>query len=149
MFTLRTPLLLMAMLFLFSMGCQEPCPPCDYEVPNGYRLVKIPSPQTTTTISQKQAEDWTRAWRVKMSTNGGFLSNDPIKAFTIPHQDIAGVITADSARAYLAIFDTLGTSTYHLVMVGVDSNGQDDLSSIYDLTLPCPDACDVRSPLDH
>jgi len=148
MFTLRTPLLLIAMLFLFSYGCKD-CPPCDHsQAPEGYRLVKI-SDNTSSLISLPEAEAWTAAWRAKLSgANSGFLGTNPLKAFTIPHQDIAGVITSDSARAYLGILDTLGEINYHLIMVGVQPNGQDDLSKIYDLTLPCPDACDDRSPLN-
>ncbi|MBK6381354.1 MAG: hypothetical protein IPO01_07940 [Chitinophagaceae bacterium] len=89
---------------------------------------------------------------------------DYIRAFNIPMQDIASLADftkCTSVRAYLGMSDPTDISTLKLVLVPVDVNNLDVLSiqvpgisgsdetqsSIYDFTSPCPQLCDIDSPL--
>jgi hypothetical protein len=89
---------------------------------------------------------------------------DYIHAFNIPMQDIqslADFTKCPSVRAYLGMSDPKDVSKLKLVLVPVDINNDDvlsiqvpdgsgglvDQSSIYDLTTPCPQLCDLQSPL--
>lgn len=89
---------------------------------------------------------------------------DYIHAFNIPMQDIeslADFTKCPSVRAYLGMSDPTDISTLKLVLVPVDSSNDDVLSievpdgsgglvtqsSIYDFTSPCPQNCDINSPL--
>ncbi len=87
-----------------------------------------------------------------------------IRAFNIPMSDIASLADftkCPSVRAYLGMSDPTDISTLKLVLVPVDSANDDTLSipvpdgsggvvnqsSIYDLSTPCPQLCDINSPL--
>ena len=87
-----------------------------------------------------------------------------IRAFNIPMEDIASLadfIKCPSVRAYLGMSDPTDITTLKLVLVPVDDTNKDVLSievpdgsgglvtqsSIYDLTSPCPQICDINSPL--
>jgi len=89
---------------------------------------------------------------------------DYIKAFNIPMSDIqslADFTKCPSVRAYLGMSDPKDISTLKLVLVPVDNTNTDilsipvpdgsgglvDQSSIYDFTSPCPQNCDIDSPL--
>jgi len=89
---------------------------------------------------------------------------DYIHAFNIPMQDIASLADftkCPSVRAYLGMSDPKDISTLKLVLVPVDNTNTDilsipvpdgsgglvDQSSIYDFTSPCPQNCDIDSPL--
>lgn len=89
---------------------------------------------------------------------------DYIHAFNIPMQDIASLADftkCPSVRAYLGMSDPTDISTLKLVLVPVDNTNTDilsipvpdgsgglvDQSSIYDFTSPCPQNCDIASPL--
>jgi hypothetical protein len=94
------------------------------------------------------------------------IDKDPnyIRAFNIPMEDItslADFAKCPSVRAYLGMSDPTDISTLKLVLVPVDLNNIDilsipvsggigaavDQSSIYDFTSPCPQNCDLASPL--
>lgn len=94
------------------------------------------------------------------------IDKDPnyIRAFNIPMSDIqslADFTKCPSVRAYLGMSDPKDISTLKLVLVPVDSFNNDilsiqvpgdagedeDQSSIYDFTTPCPQLCDIDSPL--
>lgn len=94
------------------------------------------------------------------------IDKDPnyIRAFNIPMSDIqslADFTRCPSVRAYLGMSDPKDISTLKLVLVPVDSFNNDilsiqvpgnagedeDQSSIYDFTSPCPSICDINSPL--
>ncbi len=139
--------LLITFLFLVGVSSCAECPDCPECPPKGYALVPIDQGggQNPDTIAKAKAVELTSEWRTTVAASGGFLRNTPVYAFSIPHQDIAGTIKSDSARAYLGMEPTTGE--YKLIFVGVDSTGKDDLSSIYDLTIPCPTACDTSSVL--
>lgn len=83
-----------------------------------------------------------------------------IRAFNIPMEDINELATfakSPSVRAYLAMATPGDISTLKIILVPVDASGNDilsvpglasdDQSTIYDFTTPCPQACDVNSPL--
>lgn len=94
------------------------------------------------------------------------IDKDPnyIRAFNIPMTDItalADFTKCPSVRAYLGMSDPKDISTLKLVLVPVDPTNNDilsipvanglgtitDQSSIYDFTSPCPQLCDIDSPL--
>lgn len=94
------------------------------------------------------------------------FDKDPnyIRAFNIPMEDItslADFTKCPSVRAYLGMSDPKDISTLKLVLVPVDNLNNDilsipvangvgdvvDQSSIYDFTSPCPQNCDLASPL--
>lgn len=85
---------------------------------------------------------------------------DYIRAFNIPIEDITSlsqIETGTSVRAYLGLAVPGDITSLQLVLVPVDKNNKDILSiqapdgtaqsSIYDLTTPCPQNCDIDSPL--
>jgi hypothetical protein len=118
----------------------------------------FPSPGIPETVGV----DYTTNWRNYISG----IDPDPnyIKAFNIPMPDItslADFTKCSSVRAYLGMSVPGDITSLKLVMVPVDDNNVDVLStevpdgsggfvvqsSIYDLTIPCPQACDLQSPL--
>ena len=91
-----------------------------------------------------------------------------IRAFHIPIDDITSLGTfhgVNAVRAYLALGTAGDSSTLKLAMVPVADDGSDVLfapltppataieeggmkqSAVYDFTTPCPQACDINSPL--
>jgi hypothetical protein len=113
-------------------------------------------------IPESVGVDYTTNYRNYISG----IDPDPnyIKAFNIPMADIvslADFTKCPSVRAYLGMSTPGDITTLKLVLVPVDSNNQDVLSipvpdgsggfvqqsSIYDLTTPCPQTCDLQSPL--
>src|SRR5687768_9798979 len=111
------------------------------------------------TIPEQEAIDITTNWRNYISAIDP--SPDYIKAFNIPMIDIqqlAEFHRCPSVRAYLAMTIPGDITSLKIVLVPVDANNQDilnvpspdgssDQSSIYDLTTPCPQLCDIVSPL--
>lgn len=109
-------------------------------------------------IPQSEGVDFTTNYRTYIS--GIDPSPDYIKAFNIPMKDIASLADftqCQSVRAYLGMSTPGDISSLKLVIVPVDDNNNDILSiplpdgstqsSIYDLTVPCPQLCDLQSPL--
>ncbi len=113
-------------------------------------------------IPESVGVDYTTNYRNYIS--GIDPSPDYIKAFNIPMEDIislADFTKCPSVRAYLGMSTPGDITTLKLVLVPVDNNNMDVLSipvsdgsggfvqqsSIYDMTIPCPQACDVQSPL--
>lgn len=109
-------------------------------------------------IPESVGVDYTTNYRTYISG----IDPDPnyIKAFNIPMGDIislADFVKCPSVRAYLGMSTPGDITTLKLVLVPVDANNQDILnipapdgttqSSIYDMTIPCPQVCDVQSPL--
>lgn len=143
MFTRKTPFILVALMGLFFVGCGE------FEVPDGYELVKKANFTPPPPLPPSDGISWTSAWQSKLS-GPGFLPANPIIAFEIPHTDINASFTSTQSRAYLALDETISPPEYHLVIVGVDNaTGKDDTSVMYDLTTPCPITCDTSSILYH
>ena len=109
-------------------------------------------------IPESVGVDFTTNYRNYIS--GVDPSPDYIKAFNIPMADIASLADftkCPSVRAYLGMSTPGDITTLKLVIVPVDDNNVDILSitapdgstqsSIYDLTIPCPQLCDIQSPL--
>ena len=118
----------------------------------------VPSPG----IPEATAVTYTTNYRNYIS--GIDKNPDYIHAFNIPMQDIASLADftkCPSVRAYLGMSDPKDISTLKLVLVPVDNTNTDilsipvpdgsgglvDQSSIYDFTSPCPQNCDIDSPL--
>lgn len=94
-------------------------------------------------IDLKTAQEWATNWRTEQK--------DIVKGFLIPQEDIITLykqITSDGGqdvRGYLGIKDD---GEYKMVFVAVDSKGNDMIDlGIYDMVKPCPDCCDINSPL--
>ncbi len=108
-------------------------------------------PQLALSIAQDMCEDW----RDKSESDKG-SAIDGIKAFLIPHNAVAELISDNvhAIRVYLAWDST--NSEVKLVVVGTeDDNGverdiieSDPNTKIYDFTLACPTTCDTQSALN-
>ncbi|QNR24549.1 hypothetical protein [Croceimicrobium hydrocarbonivorans] len=103
-------------------------------------------------ITEEEAVNRTTAWRE------GFLGQTlNIRAFNIPKSDLVGLLSEDgvaSVRAYLGYNANNPNNKFNLLLVGVDSNGDDMINYdngnyIYDFTTPCPAMCDQYSPLNN
>ena len=117
------------------------------------------------TITLQTAKKWAKTWRKRESTYNKYHE---CKAFNIPKADLIGVLEEDvaSVRAYIGVKEFVnketGEKVYEekLMIVGVDKNGKDMISSkdgesldsegghIFDMTRPCPNHCDPNSPLN-
>lgn len=97
------------------------------------------------TIPVTTALDWVTRWRASTETL-------PIKGFLVPGIDLTEVLAEEgvvNVRTYLGI-DT--NNEYHLLIVGVDDNGNDMLDEangqyVYDFTEPCPPMCSATGVL--
>lgn len=91
-------------------------------------------------ISLTDAEAWAHSWQ----------SNPPkqlSKAHLIPKavfEDLVNTTEVVNIRAYMGVDDT---GTQRLMFVGVDSNDKDITDPVYSGTMPCPNTCDITSPL--
>ncbi len=120
------------------------------------------TPTPVDTLTEQQGIDVTTNWRTYISV----IDTNPnyIRAFNIPMSDIqnlAEFTKCPSVRAYLAMDNPKDASTLKIILVPVDANNNDVLSipidaavaggdtqsSIYDFTNPCPQICDINSPL--
>jgi len=116
------------------------------------------------TISLKTAKKWAKRWRNKESS---YNLHHECRAFNIPLVDLQEVIKEEgvtSVRAYIGVDKKVieGEVVFEekLMIVGVDANGKDMISSsdgvslnndsndIYDFTTPCPTVCDNDSPMN-
>ena len=111
------------------------------------------------TIPLSEAIDITTNWRNFISK---YEPDGYIRAFYIPIEDIMGLAKfhseAVAVRAYLGLPKPGDVTDIKLALVPVDMKNNDILSvpsaitgeeqsSIYDFTSPCPQACDIQSPL--
>ncbi len=121
---------------------------------------QAPSPEDT--IPVQEAIDITTNWRNFIQPIVG--GDDYIRAFHIPIADITGLAefhSATAVRAYLALGTAGDATTLKLALVPIDRAGNDIVqipipaqqsevrtqSAVYDLTTPCPQACDLTSVL--
>ncbi len=91
-------------------------------------------------IALTDAEAWAKSWQ-----------NNPPKPLAKAHliplevlQDLAAIPEVANVRAYMGV-DTSGEQK--LMFVGVDGNANDMTDTIYSGTKPCPNCCDINSPL--
>jgi hypothetical protein len=116
------------------------------------------------TITQEDAVKITTSWRNYMAKSG---NPDFIRAFEIPLDDLlnAAALTqkygGTGVRAYIGLAVEGDPTSAKLAIVPIDVKGNDILkvpdgsqqvageeeSSIFDFTNPCPQACDLNSPL--
>lgn len=98
-------------------------------------------------ISLETAQDWAERWREQPGFN-----DTTVKAHLIPRVDINELLAEKyvvDIRAYIGIDDK---GVNKLMLVGVDAAGNDLINAvmdqfIYDFTQPCPNTCDINSPL--
>jgi hypothetical protein len=115
------------------------------------------------TISEDDAIRITTNWRNYM----GKGNPDFIRAFEIPLDDITNLAALTErfggagVRAYIGLNVEGDPTSAKLAIVPIDANGNDVLkvpegfgqaamvedSTIFDFTNPCPQACDLNSPL--
>ena len=122
----------------------------------------LPTHSSDDTIPEQEAIDITTNYRNYISSFDP--SPDFIKAFLIPMEDIIALASfhkCPNVRAYLSMAVPGDNSSMKLILVPVGPEGNDILnvpvtgetgdvvtqSSIYDFTSPCPQACDLHSPL--
>ena len=97
------------------------------------------------TLKLSTAQEWAALYREK--------NPDSVIAYLIPGIDFTQLISQDNVvniRAYVGIDPETGLQK--LMLVGVDAQGNDLISEkdkeyIYDFTQPCPQQCDINSPL--
>ena len=109
-------------------------------------------------IPLSEGIDITTYWRDYISK----IDPNPqyIRAFNIPMEDIqelAKFTKCPSVRAYLSLAVPGDISTLKIILVPVDASNCDvlsvnmpssvDESTIFDFTSPCPQICDINSPL--
>jgi len=99
------------------------------------------------TITLAQYNLWKTSWEEKGQS---YTSDTLLRYFTMPLIDLQEFATQSHAEArfYMGLDTTLVPFEAHLMLVGVDSNGQTILPStrnpsakIYDFTKPCPMFC--------
>ncbi len=98
----------------------------------------------TNVISLETAQLWAANWRKD--------PNNTVKAFLIPQIDITELLAEEEVQDVRAYVGIDGDGTHKLMLVGVDVEGNDLIDYdnnhlIYDFTKPCPDTCDIKSPL--
>ncbi|QNM85417.1 hypothetical protein H9W90_14705 [Polaribacter pectinis] len=124
----------------------------------------IPKPNPRNTISLEVAKQWAKEWR---DDEASYNKYNQCRAFNIPKKDLIEVLAegVESIRAYIGVekIDVKGKQsifTEKLMIVGVDKNGKDMISSsdgltlddgkgeIFDFSEPCPHVCDEGSPIN-
>lgn len=91
-------------------------------------------------IPLTDAKAWAKSWQ----------NNPPkplAKAHLIPLDVLQNLLTIPevvNVRAYVGV-DTAGVQK--LMFVGVDGNGDDMTDTVFSGTQPCPNCCDINSPL--
>jgi hypothetical protein len=112
------------------------------------------------TICLQEGIDITTNWREFISQ---YEPNGYIRAFYIPMEDIVSLAAfhkeAVAIRAYIGLPSKGDVTDIKLALVPVTAKNEDILSipsvtgsgeeqsTIYDFTTPCPQSCDVNSPL--
>ena len=95
-----------------------------------------------------EAVDWTSRWQ-QFQAESKPNPDDSKKAFRVDVAELQDVINnipgkVQYVRFYLGLDPKMQE---HLVLVGVDSDNKDLTALTYDFTRPCPDICDITSPL--
>jgi hypothetical protein len=99
------------------------------------------------------AIDWTSRWR-EFQASSKPNPDDNKKAFRVDVAELQEVVSnipgeVKYVRFYLGLDENLSE---HLVLVGVDAGNKDLYANegktyTYDFTHPCPNVCDINSPL--
>jgi len=142
-------ILFCAVVCIFSC---KPCPDCPDAGPGV--VSDVVTLTTKDTISQQKFNTWRQNWTMygKSYTNGTLT-----RYFTMPLIDITEFddnksVAVVASRFHMGMEISGTDSIPHLMLVGVNSNGDDviDFANdqfIYDVTAPCPSSCGVSSLL--
>ena len=104
------------------------------------------------------AQKWAKRWSKK---EGNYNKHHELHAFLIPKVDFIEVLAegVDAVRAYIGIDDKgleklmiVGTkydpvTKIYVDMITVGDGVSEVADDIYDVTQPCPPACDPNSPM--
>ena len=92
------------------------------------------------TITLDEAKAWAISWRTNPP-------KDLAKGHLIPGGALTELLATEGVvdvRAYMGVDET---GTQKLMFVGVDGNGDDMTDTVFSGTQPCPNCCDINSPL--
>lgn len=100
------------------------------------------------TISLEQAKEWAANWNKHKLD---FFNKKDLKAFSIPRQvidDVTNHKDVVDVRTYFGLDDDMNP---HLMVVGVDSKGNDLIDAarglyVYNYARPCPSNCPKAGP---
>ncbi len=114
-------------------------------------VVKKPKPKPVNTVSLGEARAWSKKWTDDISATNMPL----VQGFRLPAEDLREVLHEDITYARFYLGKIASTGEYKMVVVGVDSLGNDMLDStatppqlVYDVSFPCPTACGSFIPGD-
>jgi len=142
--------LLCMIILIFSC---TPCPDCpDTSVIAPDTIEDKKTLTVADTISPTRFNTWRANWA---SQGQNYISDTLTRYFTMPLVDITEFKDNKSSDVVAARFhlgmEDIGTNMIpHLMLVGVDANGDDviDIAKgqyIYDVTKPCPNSCGKSS----
>ena len=115
---------------------------CEMNTSNGSDSEKA-SNENSSVVDTISLETFT-AWRNKWASDGAaYMASDSLVYFDMSIIDLQEVINsgADSARFYIGLETEKSEIFPHLMMVGVDSTGQENLNLILDYSKSCPPYC--------
>ncbi len=100
------------------------------------------------TITLEQAQEWASNWN---KNKVEYLQKNDLKAFTISQQVINDVTAPEGVVDVRTYFGLDANFNPHLMIVGVDSNGDDMIDYdnelfIYNFARPCPSMCNSAAP---
>jgi hypothetical protein len=107
-------------------------------------------------IPLKEAQKWAKRWTKK---EGNYNKHHKMNAFLIPKVNLLEVLAedVDAVRAYIGVNDDgveklmiVGTKYDQSTGIYVDMitvGDENIVNAIYDVTQPCPPACDPKSPM--
>lgn len=109
------------------------------------------------TIELEDAIRYAKRWRKE---EGTYYQHNELHAFLIPKEDFQGILTenVDAVRGYLGVDDNgeeklmfVGTKYDEVTETYIDMlpGRSFDEANIYDITRPCPNACDNGSVLNQ
>ena len=99
-------------------------------------------------LDLQDAINWTESWRRKYPNS--------VKAFSVEFSEIVAIQAETGAVCFRAYFGLDSTGAEKLILVGVNSAGEDIINPVvdnqiksgtYDFNAPCPPTCDPGSPL--
>jgi len=107
------------------------------------------------TIELTDAIRYAKRWRKE---EGTYYTHNELHAFLIPKEDFQGILTEeiDAVRGYLGVDDNgfeklmfVGTKYDEVTQTFIDLlPGKEAGNYIFDMTRPCPNACDNSSELN-
>ncbi|CAM4293373.1 hypothetical protein [Flavobacterium terrigena] len=91
-------------------------------------------------ITLSEAEDWAKSWQTAPPKPLAKAHLIQLEVLT----ELLALSDVASVRAYMGV-DSTGEQK--LMFVGVDGNGDDMTDTVFSGTQPCPNCCDINSPL--